>query len=583
MSSTTCYQDRDAIRVKALLESVQGREIRCFAVDPNITSFANLNQLLARAFQLSGEFEISYQLPQSNETGRRPDVFVSLTSDFDLDAAFLSASLPYLSLKVDPLLSPDSENADWSILDISEAPPPNNVLSSRITPTVPFHISLKHQMEKTLQQISKAFSTAPRKGPLKEHDWFQYLDCEGRLIYPEEFVTTVFHCGIEQSLRKEVWPHLLHVFPPDLTSDEKERYILMKSRVFWHLKSEWQAQDSKSTESLSHMIRKDVVRTDKACSYFEVGEDHPHIESLFNILMTYAVANPDVSYVQGMSDLASPLLVVLDDEALAYTCFCSLMYRMKSHFLLDSKSMSLKFEHLSLLLQRTDIEFYKYLVDIGAEDMFFCYRWLLLDLKREFQFSDSLSVMEVIWSTTSLSSQSISKESYNSITKTTKKEGPYFKTRSDSPLCEIALETEDEEDDDSEESFAMLSNDSNALDTSETNLIQIPDPCELGDGNPFALFVCLAMLLLHKDHCIQKQMDYNALAMYFDKLLRKHDRIKTLAKARVLYMEYLQLFSTAVKQDECSEVKEDVPSNLSWLDDKLLDIKSTQLGQCIEC
>ncbi|KAK3740617.1 hypothetical protein QZH41_009729, partial [Actinostola sp. cb2023] len=89
-----------------VLETVNGREIRCFAVDPNITSFANLNQLLARAFQLSGEFEISYQLPQSSETGRRPDVFVSLTSDFDLDAAFLSASLPYLSLKVDPLLSP---------------------------------------------------------------------------------------------------------------------------------------------------------------------------------------------------------------------------------------------------------------------------------------------------------------------------------------------------------------------------------------------------------------------------------------------------------------------------------------------
>lgn len=437
-------------------------------------------------------------------------------------------------------------------------------------------------MEKTLQQISKAFTTAPRKGPLKEIDWFQYLDCEGRLIHPEEFLTTVFHCGVEPSFRHEVWPHLLHVFPPDLTSDEKERYILMKSRVYWHLKSEWQLQNSKEIEALMHMIRKDVVRTDKACSYFDVGEDHPHIDSLFNILMTYAVGNPDVSYVQGMSDLASPLLVVLDDEALAYTCFYSLMYRTKSHFLLDSKSMSLKFEHLALLLQRTDAEFYKYLVDIGAEDMFFCYRWLLLDLKREFQFSDSLGVMEVIWSTTSLGSQGSCTETYNSVTKTTKKEPKLFKSRSESP-CEIALETE-EDDDDSNESFAMINDDDSSLDTSETNLIQLPGPCDLGDGNPFALFMCLAMLLIHKDHCIQKQMDYNTLAMYFDKLLRKHDRVKTLAKARILYMEYLQLFSTTAKPEEFCEIKEDKPNNINWLDDKLLDIPSQMgHGQFIQC
>ena len=50
------------------------------------------------------DFEISYQLPQSTENGKRPDVFISLTSDFDLDAAFMSSSLPYLSLKIEPVI-----------------------------------------------------------------------------------------------------------------------------------------------------------------------------------------------------------------------------------------------------------------------------------------------------------------------------------------------------------------------------------------------------------------------------------------------------------------------------------------------
>ena len=247
-----------------------------------------------------------------------------------------------LSLSQPNLISfpSDEANNEWAILDISEAPPTNNVLSSKLTPSVPLHISIKHQMEKTLNQITKALSTPTKKGPLRDNDWYHFLDCEGRLLHAEEFVSLVFQCGVDASLRKEVWPHLLHVFPPDLTSDERERYLLMKSQVFWHLKSEWQSKDPKDIESLSHMIRKDVVRTDKSCPYFDVPEDHSNIESLFNILMTYAVVNPDVSYVQGMSDLASPLLVVFNDEAAAYTCFCSLMYRMKSHFLLDSKAMS---------------------------------------------------------------------------------------------------------------------------------------------------------------------------------------------------------------------------------------------------
>ena len=49
------------------------------------------------------DFEISYQLPQSHENGKRPDMFLSLTSDFDLDAAFMSSSLPFLSLKIEPV------------------------------------------------------------------------------------------------------------------------------------------------------------------------------------------------------------------------------------------------------------------------------------------------------------------------------------------------------------------------------------------------------------------------------------------------------------------------------------------------
>ena len=220
-------------------------------------------------------------------------------------------------------------------------------------------------------------------------------------------------------------------------------------------------------------------------------------------------------------------------------------------------------------------------MDIGAEDMFFCYRWLLLDLKREFQFTDSLNIMEVIWSTTSpFGSQGMSSQTFNSAAKTIRNEYKYFK--SDSVDCDIGVETEEDEDD-LEESFTLIDN-SNESDncTSETNLIQIPGPYELGSGNPFALFICLAILLLHKDHCIQKQMDYNTLAMYFDKMLRKHDLNRTLIKARALYMEYLELFNTNNKQEECSDLREETTSSTCWLEDKSIEVPH-QLGQFIQC
>lgn len=99
-----------------------------------------------------------------------------------------------------------------------------------------------------------------------------------------------------------------------------------------------------------------------------------------------------------MSDIASPILAVMDNEAHAFICFCGIMKRLEGNFRPDGQLMSIKFQHLKLLLQYSDPEFYTYLVSKGADDLFFCYRWLLLELKREFAFDDALRMLEVTWS-----------------------------------------------------------------------------------------------------------------------------------------------------------------------------------------
>ena len=44
-----------------------------------------------------------------------------------------------------------------------------------------------------------------------------------------------------------------------------------------------------------------------------------------------------------------------------------------------------------------DPEFFAYLKINQADDLLFCYRWLLLEMKREFAFEDSLQVLETLW------------------------------------------------------------------------------------------------------------------------------------------------------------------------------------------
>lgn len=82
---------------------------------------------------------------------------------------------------------------------------------------------------------------------------------------------------------------------------------------------------------------------------------------IFFIHFRYALNHPKVSYCQGMSDLASPLLVTMNDEAHAYICFCALMQRLCTNFMIDGIAMTQKFTHLAEGLMYYDPEFYNYL------------------------------------------------------------------------------------------------------------------------------------------------------------------------------------------------------------------------------
>lgn len=69
----------------------------------------------------------------------------------------------------------------------------------------------------------------------------------------------------------------------------------------------------------------------------------------------------------------------------------------------------------------------------------------------------------------------------------------------------------------------------------------LPPPGQLGGGNPFMMFLCLTLLLQHRDVIMRNRMDYNELAMHFDKMIRKHNVHKVLQETRFRFDEYIRM------------------------------------------
>ncbi|XP_044899973.1 small G protein signaling modulator 2 isoform X4 [Felis catus] len=150
-----------------------------------------------------------------------------------------------------------------------------------------------------------------------------------------------------------------------------------------------------------HRIDKDVQRCDRNYWYFTP----PNLERLRDIMCSYVWEHLDVGYVQGMCDLLAPLLVVLDDDQLAYSCFSHLMKRMSQNFP-NGGAMDTHFANMRSLIQILDSELFELMHQNGDYTHFyFCYRWFLLDFKRELLYEDVFAVWEVIWAARHISSE----------------------------------------------------------------------------------------------------------------------------------------------------------------------------------
>ncbi|ONK65610.1 uncharacterized protein A4U43_C07F38850 [Asparagus officinalis] len=145
-----------------------------------------------------------------------------------------------------------------------------------------------------------------------------------------------------------------------------------------------------------HQIGLDVLRTDRTLVFYEKQEN---LSKLWDILAVYAWIDRDVGYCQGMSDLCSPMIMLLDDEADAFWCFERLMRRLRGNFRCTDQSVGVEsqLQSLASITQVLDPKLHQHLETLGGGDYLFAFRMFMVLFRREFSFGDSLFLWEMMW------------------------------------------------------------------------------------------------------------------------------------------------------------------------------------------
>lgn len=276
----------------------------------------------------------------------------------------------------------------------------------------------------------------PRMGKtLSARRWHAAFSEDGHLDIAK-VLRRIQRGGIHPSIKGYVWEFLLGCFDPKSTFEERnqlrqsrrERYNMWKTECqnmvpvigsgrfittpvitddgqpieedalgeSWHVTSA--VSDKKvATWMLSlHQIGLDVVRTDRALVFYE---NETNQARLWDILSVYTWMDNDIGYVQGMNDICSPMLILLENEGDAFWCFEHAMRRMRENFRTSTSSIGVQTQLnvLSQVIRTVDPKLHQHLEELDAGEYLFAFRMLMVLFRRELSFIDSLYLWELIW------------------------------------------------------------------------------------------------------------------------------------------------------------------------------------------
>ncbi|XP_033112486.1 TBC1 domain family member 16-like [Anneissia japonica] len=237
---------------------------------------------------------------------------------------------------------------------------------------------------------------------ITEDIWWSYLNECGQVEDEFGLRKAIFFGGIDEYVRREIWPFLLHFFNFDSTRQSRKDLREEKHKVYKEIDKKRlsmpQSEYEQFWRNIQSTVDKDVVRTDRSHKYY-IGKNNRNVDVMRNILLNFAYENPSMGYTQGMSDLLSPVLAELQDESDTFWCFTGLMHNTLFFSSPKDDDMEKQLSYLRSLIELMLPLFWKHLLKLGdAMDLLFCHRWILLCFKREFPELEALQMWEACWS-----------------------------------------------------------------------------------------------------------------------------------------------------------------------------------------
>jgi hypothetical protein len=245
----------------------------------------------------------------------------------------------------------------------------------------------------------------------KSYKEIQFETILGSTIIPIRELRKLAWNGIPPHHRPTIWKVLLGYLPAN-TSRHATTLARRRREYKDAMKQHYDIPDDSRTNSEQETLRQVLVDVPRTMPEVALFHNDRVRRCLSRLLYIWAMRHPASSYVQGINDLATPLIAVfmseyfggkdcLDGEVMGdvsdqmleeieadtYWCLTNLLAGIQDHYTSDQPGMQRMVMHLEELVNRIDADLANHLKHTGIEFIQFAFKWMNCLLLREFRLS----------------------------------------------------------------------------------------------------------------------------------------------------------------------------------------------------